>query len=112
MKKYVKIVALGLVGLFFGSVLLQFGYNMLFVSPYAAEAEIGDGKLTNMLYESENLPDSYFEDTALISENLKGAIERIDVREDCADFTACGLIRFYLENEHRLADVNKEEIKR
>ena len=112
MNKTVKTVILAVVISIFGSILLQFGYNMLFVKPYAAEAEIGDGKLTNMLYESENLPDSYFEDTALISENLKGAIERIDVREDCADFTACGLIRFYLENEHRLSDVNKEEIKR
>ena len=37
MKKYVKVVALGLVGLFFGSVLLQFGYNMLFVKAFAAE---------------------------------------------------------------------------
>ena len=95
-----------------GSVLLQFGYNMLFVKPTAYETtKGGDGKLTTMLYESENLPDSYFLDTELISKNLEGAIERIDVREDCADFTACGLIRFYLENEHRLAEVNKEEIK-
>ena len=112
MKKTVITVILVIVISILGSVLLQFGYNMLFVKPYAAEGEIGDGKLTKMLYESENLPDSYFEDTALISENLRGAIERIDVREDCADFTACGLIRFYLENEHRLAEVNKEEIKR
>ena len=94
------------------SVALQFAYNMIFVNPYAAEAEIGDGKLTDMLYESESLPDSYFADVALISENLAGAIERIDIREDCADFTACGLIRFYIENEHRLAEENKEEIKR
>ena len=94
------------------SVLLQFGYNMLFINPYEPVLEIGtDGKLTKMLYESETLPDEYFLDTALISENLAGAIERIDVREDCADFTACGLIRFYLENEHRLAEVNKNEIK-
>ena len=94
------------------SVLLQFGYNMLFIKPYEPVLEIGtDGKLTKMLYESETLPDEYFLDTALISENLAGAIERIDVREDCADFTACGLIRFYLENEHRLAEVNKTEIK-
>ena len=112
MNKTVKTIILVILIAILGSVLLQFGYNMLFVKPYAAEAEIGDGKLTQMLYESENLPDSYFEDTALVSENLKGAIERIDVREDCADFTACGLIRFYLENEHRLAEVNKEEIKR
>ena len=112
MNKNIKTVILIIVIAILASILIQFGYNMLFVKPYAAEGEIGDGKLTQMLYESENLPDSYFEDTALISENLRGAIERIDVREDCADFTACGLIRFYLENEHRLAEVNKEEIKR
>ena len=113
MKKYVKIVALGLVGLFVGSVLLQFGYNMLFVKAFAAETtKGGDGKLTEMLYQSEFLEDSYFEDAALISANLEGAIERIDIREDCADFTACGLIRFYLENEHCLAEENKEEIKK
>ena len=112
MNKNIKTVILIIVIAILASILIQFAYNMLFVKPYAAEAEIGDGKLTQMLYESENLPDSYFEDTALVSENLKGAIERIDVREDCADFTACGLIRFYLENEHRLAEVNKEEIKR
>ena len=95
------------------SILGQFGYNMLFVKSYEWETtKGGDGKLTKMLYESELLEDSYFEDTALISANLEGAIERIDIREDCADFTACGLIRFYLENEHRLAEVNKEEIKR
>ena len=113
MKKTVKKVALFLVVAFFGSILLQFGFNMLFVKPYAAETtKGGDGKLTEMLYRSEFLEDSYFEDTALISANLEGAIERIDIREDCADFTACGLIRFYLENEHRLAEVNKAEIKK
>ena len=113
MGKTVSIVALCLVGALLGSVLLQFGYNMLFLKPFAAETtKGGDGKLTDMLYESEFLDDSYFEDTALISANLEGAIERIDIREDCADFTACGLIRFYLENEHRLAEVNKAEIKK
>ena len=112
MNKTVKTIVLVVVISILGSVLLQFGYNMLFVKPYAAEADIGDGKFTEMLYQSEYLDDSYFEDTALVSENLKGAIQRIDVREDCADFTACGLIRFYIENEHRLSDVNKEEIKR
>ncbi len=108
-KKIALITLLALVG----SVLLQLGYNMLLIKPYEPELKIGsDGKLTKMLYESETLTDEYFLDTALISENLAGAIERIDVREDCADFTACGMIRFYLENEHRLAEVNKEEIKR
>ena len=113
MKKRIKKIALfTLLGLVL-SILLQFGYNMLFVKPFVPELVIGsDGKLTTMLYESESLPDEYFLDTELISENLAGAIERIDMREDCADFTACGLIRFYLENEHRLAEVNKEEIKK
>ena len=113
MKKAVKLIIIGLVVMLFGSILVQFGYNMLFVKPFAAETtKGGDGKLTEMLYLSESLGDEYFEDVALISQNLEGAIERIDIREDCADFTACGLIRFYLENEHRLAEENKEEIKR
>ena len=113
MGKTVKWIALGLVIAFLASILVQFGYNMLFVTSYAAETtKGGDGKLTAMLYESEFLEDSYFEDTELISANLEGAIERIDIREDCADFTACGLIRFYIENKHRLAEVNKAEIKK
>ena len=111
--KKIKMIALGLIIAFFGSILIQFGYNMLFVKSYASETtKGGDGKLTEMLYESENLDDTYFEDVALISANLEGAIERIDIREDCADFTAAGLIRFYLENEHRLAEENKAEIKK
>ena len=102
----------GIIVVFVVSILGQFGYNMLFVKEYVPElTKGGDGKLTQMLYESENWEDSYFADTALISANLEGAIERIDVREDCADFTANALIRFYLENEHRLAAENKEEIK-
>ena len=113
MKKKCKIIALFTLLALFGSILIQFGYNMLFVKPFVPELVIGtDGKLTTMLYESEDLSDEYFLDTALISENMAGAIERIDMREDCADFTAAGLIRFYLENEHRLAEVNKEEIKK
>ena len=110
-KRIITASILLLVGIL-SSVLLQFAYNMIFVGKYEPVlTKGGDGKLTTMLYESENLPDEYFTDTALVSENLAGAIERIDVREDCADFTACGMIRFYLENEHRLAEVNKEEIK-
>ena len=113
MKKTIKIGALGFAILFLGSIALQFGYNMLFVKPFAAETtKGGDGKLTEMLYQSEFLEDSYFADAALISANLEGAIERIDIREDCADFTACGLIRFYLENKHRLAEENKAEIQK
>ena len=113
MNKTVKTVALGLAVTLLVSVIAQFGYNMLFVKPTAFEiTKGGDGKLTEMLYQSEFLEDSYFSDVSLISENLEGAIERIDIREDCADFTACGLIRFYLENKHRLAEENKAEIKR
>ena len=113
MKKKIALISLSVFGAVILSVLIQFGYNMLFVRPVAHETTLGgDGKLTEMLYRSEELPDSYFEDAALISENLKGAIERIDIREDCADFTAAGLIRFYLENKHRLMEENKEEIRR
>ena len=112
MRKKIKITAILLIVAFFVSIIAQFGYNMLFVKPVVNETtKGGDGKLTEMLYQSEHLEDSYFDDVALVSENLEGAIERIDIREDCADFTACGLIRFYLENEHRLADENKQEIK-
>ncbi len=113
MRKTVARIALFLLIALVGSIVIQFAYNMLFVKPYEPQlTKGGDGKLTKMLYESPELPDEYFENTALISSNLEGAIERIDVREDCADFTACGLIRFYLENEYRLADENKLEIKR
>ncbi len=112
MNKKVKWIIIGAVASLLGSVILQFAYNMIFVSPVEFETtKGGDGKLTEMLYLSDKLDDSYFEDADLISANLEGAIERIDIREDCADFTACGLIRFYIENEHRLAEKNKEEIK-
>ena len=110
-KRIITASILLLVGII-SSVLFEFAYNMIFVGKYEPVlTKGGDGKLTTMLYESENLPDEYFTDTALISENLAGAIERIDVREDCADFTASGMIRFYIENKHRLAEANKEEIK-
>lgn len=112
MKNALKIIAIILPIAILGSILVQFGYNMLFVNPVVAETtKGGDGKLTEMLYQSEFLDDAYFEDVALVSANLEGAIERIDIREDCADFTACGLIRFYIENKHRLAEENKAEIK-
>ena len=95
------------------SVVVQFGYNMIFVKPIAHETtKGGDGKLNTMLYESDKLEDSYFNNESLISKNLEGALERIDIREDCADFTANALIRFYLENKHRLKPSNKEEIKK
>ena len=41
MKKTVKTVAIALIIAFFGSVILQFGYNMLFVNPYATETTKG-----------------------------------------------------------------------
>ena len=113
MRKKAVIISCTLLAALLGSVAIQFACNMLFVKPFAAETtKGGDGKLTEMLYQSEFLEDSYFKDVELISSNLEGAIERIDIREDCADFTACGLIRFYLENKHRLEEENKAEIKR
>ena len=94
------------------TVVAQFGYNMLFVKEAVHETtKGGDGKLNTMLYDSERFNDNYFNDEKLISSNLEGALERIDIREECADFTANALIRFYLENKHRLKDSNKEEIK-
>ena len=112
MKKVIKYVVLISAIAILSSVLIQFLYNMVFVQPYAAETtKGGDGKLTEMLFLSDSLDDSYFEDTELINANLEGALERIDIREDCADFTAAGLIRFYLENKHRLQDENIARIK-
>lgn len=76
---------------------------MLFVKEAEHETTKGwNGKSNTMLYESERLNDNYFNDEKLISSNLYGALERIDIREECADFTANALIRFYLENKHRL----------
>ena len=107
-----KGICIGIVAALLLSVVAQFGYNTLFVKEAVFETtKGGDGKLNQMLYESDVLSDDTFKDTALISANLEGAIERIDIREDCADFTANTLIRFYLENEHRLEEVNKNEIK-
>ena len=92
---------------------LQFLYNFLFVKPYEPELiKGGDGKLTQLLYDSEWMSDDDFDDAEFISLQLEGAIERIDVREDCADFTANAMIRFYLENQHRLHELNKQEIKK
>ena len=110
--KKLWIIALILVIGIVGSIFLQFGYNMIFITPVAYETtKGGDGKLTEMLYLSNTLDDSYFADVKTVSANLEGALERIDIREDCADFTAAGLIRFFIENKHRLAEENKEEIK-
>ena len=91
----------------------MFLYNFLFVKPYEPELiKGGDGKLTQLLYDSEWMSDNDFDDAEFISLQLEGAIERIDVREDCADFTANAMIRFYLENQHRLHELNKQEIKK
>ena len=112
MKKIVKRCILLTLLTALTTVVAQFGYNMLFVKEVVHETtKGGDGKLTTMLYESDKLEDSYFDNTSLISSNLEGALERIDIREDCADFTANALIRFYLENKHRLKEANKQEIK-
>ena len=63
-RKWLKIAVIAL-AVVFGSVLLQFAYNMLFVKPYEPVlTKGGDGKLTKMLYESPLLPDEYFENTA------------------------------------------------
>ena len=111
-RKRIVLIAVLILVVLVGSVLLQFGYNMLFIPIYEPElTKGGDGALTKMLYESEGLSDEYFSDHKTVSANLAGAIERIDLREDCADFTACGMIRFYLENKHRLAEENIEEIR-
>ena len=66
-RRIIRTVALSLIIAFFASILIQFGYNMLFVKPIAYETtKGGDGKLTEMLYQSESLPDEYFEDVALM----------------------------------------------
>ena len=83
MRKKITIIALSLLGALLLSVIVQFGYNMLFVKPIAYETtKGGDGMLTEMLYQSDMLEDAYFDDVELISDNLEGAIERIDIRED------------------------------
>lgn len=112
MKIRPKQLIIWVVALFLGSVVLQFAYNFLLIKPYEPElTKGGDSGLNQLLYESENLEDSYFADAEQIYAKLEGAIERIDVREDCADFTANAMIRFYLENEHRLTPKNKDQIK-
>ena len=111
-KKIVKISIISFFLVLLLSILLPFGYNMLFIDIYEPELVKGGDKLLNqMLTETPDLPDSYFNDEQTISKNLEGAIERIDKREDCCDFTANHLIRFYLENEYRLTEKNKKEIQ-
>jgi hypothetical protein len=59
MKKPIKFIALGLVISFFASIVFQFAYNFIFVTPLAYETtKGGDGKLTRMLYLSDTLEDS------------------------------------------------------
>ena len=112
-KKIIKISIISVILVFILSIAIQFVYNMKCIDIYEAEmVKGGDSPLNRMLYESPNLPDSYFNDDEQISQNLEGAIERIDVRDDCCDFTANHLIRFYLENKDRLKEKNKEEIRR
>ena len=82
--------------------ILSAGYNGTDISNALKEGEYALKGLKNI--------DSYFDDVNLISANLEGALERIDIREDCADFTANTLIRFYLENKHRLKEQNINSI--
>ena len=59
MNKICIIAILTVVIALLGSTLLQFGYNMLFVSPVAFETtKGGDGKLTDMMFMSDSLDDS------------------------------------------------------
>ena len=61
MMRCIKITVIMLIIAFFVSIIAQFGYNMLFVKPFASETtKGGDGKLTEMLYLSDTLEDSYF----------------------------------------------------
>jgi len=96
------------------SVGIQYGCNALFLTPVGDTTltKGGDSALNTLLRDGLAAPDDYFSDSATISESLAGALEEIDVRNDCSDFTAMALMRFYLENEDRLAAANKEEIKK
>jgi hypothetical protein len=90
---------------------LQFGYNMLFVKtrPDQTLTKGDDNKMNDMLHS----PTAYdFTDAAAMSANFAGAIERIDDRNDCADFTANAMIRLYLEHKAELNQTNKDEIRK
>ena len=81
--KNIKLGIVCLVVLFLGSVFIQFGYNMLFVKPYEPKlAKGGDGKLTQMLYESEQLEDSYFSKVP-ISYSVYDALSDLIFEIDC-----------------------------
>ncbi len=112
MGKKIRRISLIFIGALFLSIVIQFLCNMIFVKEYIKEPELdGDGLLNEMLYKSDILEDTYFNDVELISNNLAGALEEMNIRLDCSDFTGNNLIRFYLENKHRLQVENKEEIK-
>jgi len=96
------------------SVAIQFGYNSLFLKP-VGDVELtkgGDSALNTLLRDGRSAPDDFFSDPTTLSGSLAGALEEIDDRNDCSDFTAMALMRFYLENENRLPAANKEEIKK
>ena len=113
MGKKIRRISLIFIGALFLSIVIQFLCNMIFVKEYIKEPELdGDGLLNEMLYKSDILEDTYFNDVELISNNLAGALEEMNIRLDCSDFTGNNLIRFYLENKHRLQVENKEEIKK
>ena len=112
MRKRITRISLIVIGGILLSIIVQFLCNIIFVKPYEVEPEFGgDGLLNTMLYESDKLEDSYFKDSKKISNNLAGALEEMNLRLDCSDFTGNNVIRFYIENKHRLENVNKEEIK-
>ena len=112
MRKKIRRISLIVIGVILLSIIVQFLCNIIFVKPYEVEPELGgDGLLNTMLYESDKLEDSYFKDSKKISNNLEGALEEMNLRLDCSDFTGNNVIRFYIENKHRLENVNKEEIK-
>ena len=98
---------------FVASVGLQFGYNMLFVTPVGDSdlaSDATDG-LEQMLHDSLTLSDAYFADSATVSSALSGTIQELNYRNDCSDFDANALLRIYLENQNRLDEKNKNEIK-
>src|SRR5574344_815402 len=95
------------------SVGLQFGYNMLILTP-VGDSDLPDDAtdgLEQMLHDSLTLSDAYFEDSATVSSALSGTIQELNYRNDCSDFDANALLRIYLENQNRLDDKNKSEIK-
>ena len=98
---------------FVASVGLQFGYNMLFVTPVGDSdlaSDATDG-LEQMLHDSLTLSDAYFADSAAVSSALSGTIQELNYRNDCSDFDANALLRIYLENQNRLDEKNKNEIR-